>query len=28
VARCFRGGDERKAAETFGENVVATETLV
>jgi hypothetical protein len=23
---CFRGGGERKAAETFGENVVATET--
>jgi hypothetical protein len=26
VACCFRGGGELKAAETFGENVVVTET--
>jgi hypothetical protein len=28
VACCFRGGGERKAAETFGENVAVIETRI
>jgi len=28
VACCVRGGGERKAAETFGENVAVTETRI